>query len=165
MKLTRRDREAMARAIEQLRQQGGEDARQIEDKLARDPWEKVGSFASYSRQDTNLCLKPWQVPPCWLRTSDDLKSALAMPQARFGGQWFHPTLHEMAAAYLFHLIRNHPFIDGNKRAGLVCAIAFLGLNGLELIADPDDLVELVLGVAEGTTDKAQVGVFLKANTR
>jgi len=94
-----------------------------------------------------------------------LKSALAMPQARFGGQWFHPTLHEMAAAYLFHLIRNHPFIDGNKRAGLVCAIAFLGLNGLELIADPDDLVELVLGVAEGTTDKAQVGVFLKANTR
>jgi len=94
-----------------------------------------------------------------------LKSALAMPQARFGGQWLHPTLHEMAAAYLFHLIRNHPFIDGNKRAGLVCAIAFLGLNGLELIADPDDLVELVLGVAEGRTDKAQVAVFLKANTR
>ncbi len=94
-----------------------------------------------------------------------LKSALAMPQARFGGQWFHPTLHEMAAAYLFHLIRNHPFIDGNKRAGLVCAIAFLGINGLELIADPDDLVELVLGVAEGRTDKAQVAVFLKANTR
>ncbi|HEX9602783.1 MAG TPA: type II toxin-antitoxin system death-on-curing family toxin [Myxococcales bacterium] len=94
-----------------------------------------------------------------------LTSALAVPQARFGGQWLHPTLHEMAAAYLFHLIRNHPFIDGNKRAGLVCAIAFLGLNGLELIADPDDLVELVLGVAEGRTDKAQVAVFLKANTR
>ncbi len=84
MKLTRRDREAMARAIEQLRQQGGEDARQIEDKLARDPWEKVGSFASYSRQDTNLCLKPWQVPPCWLRTSDDLKAALAMPNDHSG---------------------------------------------------------------------------------
>jgi len=94
-----------------------------------------------------------------------LTSALAVPQARFGGQWLHPTLHEMAAAYLFHLIRKHPFIDGNKRAGLVCAIAFLGLNGLELIADPDDLVELVLGVAEGRTDKAQVAVFLKANTR
>jgi death on curing protein len=94
-----------------------------------------------------------------------LKSALAMPQARFGGQWLHPTLHEMAAAYLFHIIRNHPFIDGNKRAGLVCAIAFLGLNDLELIADPDDLVQLVLGVAEGRTDKSQVAVFLKANTR
>jgi len=71
----------------------------------------------------------------------------------------------MAAAYLFHIIRNHPFIDGNKRAGLVCAIAFLGLNDLELIADPDDLVQLVLGVAEGRTDKSQVAVFLKANTR
>jgi len=94
-----------------------------------------------------------------------LKSALALPQARFGGQWLHPTLHEMAAAYLFHIIRNHPFIDGNKRAGLVCAIAFLGLNDLELIADPDDLVQLVLGVAEGRTDKSQVAVFLKANTR
>ncbi len=94
-----------------------------------------------------------------------LQSALAMPQARFGGQWLHPTLHEMAAAYLFHVVRNHPFVDGNKRTGLVCAIAFLGLNDLELTAEPDDLVELVLGVAEGRTDKAQVAVFLKANTR
>ncbi len=94
-----------------------------------------------------------------------LQSALAMPQARFGGQWLHSTLHEMAAAYLFHVVRNHPFVDGNKRTGLVCAIAFLGLNDLELTAEPDDLVELVLGVAEGRTDKAQVAVFLKANTR
>jgi len=94
-----------------------------------------------------------------------LQSALAMPQATFGGQWLHPSLPEMAAAYLFHLIRNHPFVDGNKRAGLMCAIAFLGLNDLELAAEPHDLVELVLGVAEGRTDKAQVAVFLKANTR
>jgi death-on-curing protein len=94
-----------------------------------------------------------------------LQSALAMPQARFGGQWLHPSLPEMAAAYLFHLVRNHPFVDGNKRAGLMCAIAFLGLNDLELAAEPDELVELVLGVAEGRIDKAQVAVFLKANTR
>ena len=94
-----------------------------------------------------------------------LQSALAMPQARFGGQWLHPTFHEMAAAYLFHVVRNHPFVDGNKRSGLICAIAFLGLNDLELAADPDALVELVRGVAEGRTDKAQVAVFLKANTR
>jgi death on curing protein len=94
-----------------------------------------------------------------------LKSALGVPQATFGGQWLHPTLHEMAAAYLFHLVRNHPFVDGNKRSGLICAIAFLGLNDRELIADPDDLLELVLGVAEERTDKAQVAVFLKTNTR
>ena len=94
-----------------------------------------------------------------------LQSAIAMPQARFGGEWLHPTLHEMAAAYLFHIVRNHPFVDGNKRTGLICAIAFLGLNEAQLLADPDELVDLVLGVAEGGTDKAQVAIFLKANTR
>jgi death-on-curing protein len=94
-----------------------------------------------------------------------LQSALAMPQARFGGEWLHPSLAEMAAAYLFHIVRNHPFVDGNKRAGLICAIAFLGLNDAEVVATPDELLEVVLGVAEGRTDKAQVAVFLKANTR
>ena len=69
------------------------------------------------------------------------------------------------AWYLFQLGRNHPFIDGNKRAGLICAIAFLGLNDAEVVATPDDLLEVVLGVAEGRTDKAQVAVFLKGNTR
>ena len=94
-----------------------------------------------------------------------LQSAVAMPQARFGGEWLHPSLAEMAAAYLFHVVRNHPFVDGNKRAGLICAIAFLGLNDAEVVATPDDLLEVVLGVAEGPTDKSQVAVFLKANTR
>jgi death-on-curing protein len=94
-----------------------------------------------------------------------LQSALAMPQAVFAGQWLHPSIPEMAAAYLFHVVRNHPFVDGNKRAGLICSIAFLGLNDLELVASPEQLLEIVLGVAEGRTDKAQVAVFLKANTR
>lgn len=65
----------------------------------------------------------------------------------------------MAAAYLFHIARNHPFVDGNKRAGLICAIVFLGLNGLVLNADPDDLTDLVLGVAEGRLGKADAAVF------
>jgi death on curing protein len=94
-----------------------------------------------------------------------LQSAIAMPQARFGGEWLHPSLPEMAAAYLFHLVRNHPFVDGNKRAGLISALAFLGLNDAEVIAKPEELLEVVLGVAEGRADKAQVAVFLKANTR
>ena len=100
-----------------------------------------------------------------LRDLGLLQSALAMPQAKFGGEWLHPTLHEMAAAYLFHLARNHPFLDGNKRGALICAVAFLGLNDLELDADPEDLFEAVAAVAEGRMDKAQVAVFLKANTR
>jgi death on curing protein len=90
-----------------------------------------------------------------------LESALAAPRATFGGGLLHPTLPEMAAAYLFHLVRNHPYVDGNKRAGLACAIAFLGLNDLWLEADPDALVALVVGVAAGRIGKAEVAVFVQ----
>lgn len=92
-----------------------------------------------------------------------LESALAAPRATFGREWLHPTLPEMAAAYLFHVVRNHPFVDGNKRSGLVTAIAFLGLNDLWLDAEEDELVALVTGVAEGRLGKAEAAVFLKAH--
>ncbi|MGE5049209.1 MAG: type II toxin-antitoxin system death-on-curing family toxin [Deltaproteobacteria bacterium] len=91
-----------------------------------------------------------------------LQSALAMPQASFGGEFLHPTLPEMAAAYLFHLVQNHAFIDGNKRIGLAAAIAFLGMNDLWLEADPEALLELVLRVARGEIGKPEVSVFLRA---
>jgi death-on-curing protein len=90
-----------------------------------------------------------------------LESALAAPRATFGGGLLHATLPEMAAAYLFHLVRNHPFVDGNKRAGLAAGIAFLGLNDLWLEAGEDELVGLVVGVAEGEVGKAEVAVFLQ----
>jgi death-on-curing protein len=89
-----------------------------------------------------------------------LESALAAPRATFAGGLLHPTVPEMAAAYLFHLVRNHPFLDGNERAGLAAAIAFLGLNDLWLEADEDELVALVVGVAEGSVGKAEVAVFV-----
>jgi death-on-curing protein len=90
-----------------------------------------------------------------------LESALAAPRATFGGGLLHATLPEMAAAYLFHLVRNHPFVDGNKRAGLAAGIAFLGLNDLWLEAGEDELVGLVVGVAEGEVGKAEVAVFIQ----
>lgn len=90
-----------------------------------------------------------------------LQSALAMPRATFEGQLLHGTIFEMAAAHLFHLARNHPFADGNKRTALMTALAFLGLNGHRLEADPDALYELVIGVATGRVDKAEVSVFLR----
>ena len=96
-----------------------------------------------------------------LRDLGLLESAVAAPRATFGGNLLHPTLPEMAAAYLFHLVQNHPFVDGNKRIGLAAAIAFLGLNDLWLEAEEDELVELVLGVAQGRVGKAEVAVFLK----
>lgn len=89
-----------------------------------------------------------------------LESALAAPRATFGGGLLHATLPEMAAAYLFHAVRNHPFVDGNKRAGLAAAVAFLGLNDLWLEAGEDELVALVVGVAEGRVGKAEVAVFI-----
>jgi len=90
-----------------------------------------------------------------------LLSALAMPRASFGGQYLHPSLHEMAAACLFHLVQNHPFIDGNKRIGLAAAIVFLGLNDVWLESSPDELLEMVLKIARGEIGKPEIAVFLR----
>lgn len=90
-----------------------------------------------------------------------LESAIAMPQASAGGELAHPTCFEQAAAYLFHLVKNHAFVDGNKRVGLATALAFLALNDFWIVATEEELVDLVLGVAEGRASKSQVGAFLQ----
>lgn len=100
-----------------------------------------------------------------LRDLGLLQSALATPAVTLGGDYLHATVHEMAAAYLFHLVKNHPFVDGNKRIGLIVAIVFLGLNSQTLDADPDELVATVLGVADGSIDKPDLTVFLKTHIR
>jgi death-on-curing protein len=92
-----------------------------------------------------------------------LESALATPRAGFGREFLHGSLPEMAAAYLFHLVGNHPFIDGNKRTGLAAALAFLGLNGIWLEADPDQLAEFVLRVAQGEATRAEAAEFIRAH--
>jgi death-on-curing protein len=91
-----------------------------------------------------------------------LESALAMPEVRYAGQWLHPSLHEMAAAYCYHLVESHPFLDGNKRVGLAVALVFLSLNGQRVVASDDALVELILGVVDGTKGKADLAVFFGA---
>jgi death-on-curing protein len=93
-----------------------------------------------------------------------LESALAMPQAQFGGEFLHEDIYMMAAAYLFHITKNHPFVDGNKRAGLATMILFLNLNGLKLQADKNEVGDLVLAVAQSQTDKEQIAAFLRQNT-
>jgi death-on-curing protein len=70
----------------------------------------------------------------------------------------------MAAAYLFHIAQNHPFIDGNKRVGAAAAYVFLALNEIRLTADNDAYAELVLSVARGETPKSAVAEFFRANT-
>ncbi|MEN6627811.1 MAG: type II toxin-antitoxin system death-on-curing family toxin [Candidatus Sumerlaeia bacterium] len=96
-----------------------------------------------------------------IRDLDLLQSALAMPSAEFGGQFLHASLHEMASAYLFHIVRSHPFIDGNKRVGAVASLVFLELNGIELTAPENDFANMVISVAAGKLDKAGVAVRLK----
>jgi death-on-curing protein len=100
-----------------------------------------------------------------IRDIELLKSALGMPPATYAGQFLHPHIHEMAAAYLFHIVRNHPFNDGNKRTGAVAALVFLLLNGFDFDALEDDFAEMVLDVARGELDKADVAVFLKRYIR
>ena len=96
-----------------------------------------------------------------LRDLGLLQSAVAMSETTFDGEFLHGTVFEMAAAYLFHLARNHPFVDGNKRTALMSALVFLGLNGQRLDAESGALYELVDGVAAGSVDKAEVSVFFR----
>jgi death-on-curing protein len=98
-----------------------------------------------------------------IRDRGALASALAMPRAGFAGELLHATLFEQAAAYLFHLARNHAFVDGNKRIALVTALVFLGLNDLEVDAPEDEVVALVLGGSTGVVSKAEVAEFLRAH--
>jgi death-on-curing protein len=94
-----------------------------------------------------------------------LQSAMAMPAAGFGGRNLHTDLFEMAAAYLFHITQNHPFIDGNKRTGAVASLVFLSLNDVEIEADEEEFEKFVLGVAEGKIEKAVVAEFFRKNSQ
>jgi len=73
-----------------------------------------------------------------------LECAIAQPEASFGGQYLHADIFEMAAAYLYHLVMNHPFVDGNKRVGLEAALIFLEINNENLNCSDEELVDLVL---------------------
>ena len=90
-------------------------------------------------------------------------SAVAQPQATFGGQRLHPTLFDMAAAYLFQLVENHPFVDGNKRVGTAVAILFLKLNGFNIKVADDDMTNFVLNVAQGRIDKPTISEFFRCH--
>lgn len=94
-----------------------------------------------------------------------LESALAMPRASFGGTFLHADLWEMAAAYLFHIVQNHPFLDGNKRTGAAAAIVFLSMNDVEVEADEDGLVEITLATATGQADKTWIAEFFRTRIK
>lgn len=100
-----------------------------------------------------------------IRDVDLMNSALGMPEAGFGDQYLHAGLIEMAAAYLYHIFQNHPFIDGNKRTGAMAAFVFLKLNGFTLEADESVFETLVLQTAQGQVGKDAIADFFRENTK
>ena len=96
-----------------------------------------------------------------LRDMGLLESALAQPEASFAGAWLHPDLYTQAAAYAYHLCQNHPFIDGNKRTALACALVFLKLNGIGVLDPRDQLKGAMLRMASGRLDKAAFTQLLR----
>ena len=93
-----------------------------------------------------------------------LESAVAQPQASFGGQWLHPDIWSMAAAYAFHISQNHPFYDGNKRTALASALVFLRMHGIRIRDSKSTLIDVMYRVAKGEMDKVKLAASLKALT-
>jgi len=97
-----------------------------------------------------------------LRDQALLESAVAAPQASFGGRSPYADIIEVAAAYLFYLCRNHPFLDGNKRTALGACLVFLRLNGIEPERDRPDWERLTLAVAASEIDRDETTKQLRA---
>ncbi len=98
-----------------------------------------------------------------LREPALLESAVAAPEATMMGEPLFTDPIEIAAAYLFYLCRNHPFVDGNKRTALATCLVFLSENGLlpDEALDPDAWVEMTLAVAAGQLDREQTTARLR----
>jgi len=96
-----------------------------------------------------------------VRDRGALESAIAQPQAMFGGDYLHEGLFAMAAAYAFHLAGSQAFLDGNKRVGVNAALAFLALNGFR-IADPESaLYDAMIEIAHRRMTKPQLARLLR----
>jgi len=96
-----------------------------------------------------------------LRDRALLESAVSVPSSSFGGEYLHSDLFEMAAAYAYHISQNHPFFDGNKRAGLLVALIFLDLNGISIDTPSSRLYEAMMQVAEGKMSKKEITTLFR----
>lgn len=96
-----------------------------------------------------------------IRDINLLSSAVAMPYATFSGGFLHRDIHEMASAYAFHISRNHPFVDGNKRTALASALVFLELNGVRISDPGEKLYEAMIRIASGKMPKEACAIVLR----
>jgi len=98
-----------------------------------------------------------------IRDESLLRSALDRPKNKFAYD-ANCSLHQLAAAYAFGIVRNHPFIDGNKRTAFVCAALFLEMNGLTINASEADTVITIESLAAGTIDEPHFAQWLRLNS-
>ena len=99
-----------------------------------------------------------------LRDPGLLDSALAQPKITVGGKFVHKTLFDKAAAYGFHVCKNHPFVDGNKRVAFVLMDIFLQKNGWEVTANEEEAYSMMISLASGKLSKAQLSKWLKKHS-
>ena len=99
-----------------------------------------------------------------LRDAGLLDSALAQPKMIFGGKYTHKTLFDKAAAYGFHVRKNHPFTDGNKRVAFVLMDIFLQRNGWEISSTEEEAYEIMIDLASGKLQKSQLSTCLKEHS-
>ena len=99
-----------------------------------------------------------------LRDEKLLDSAINYPQAAFNEKYLHPNIYRMASAYMYALIKNHPFIDGNKRTGTAAAILFLAFNNVTVMTYNDELVDLAITIAESKINEPEIAQFLKSKS-
>ena len=98
-----------------------------------------------------------------LREDNMLESALAKPRQLHA--YGRPNVYEMAAVYAFGIVKNHPFVDGNKRAGFVAAYTFLGINGFDFAAPEEEAVLFTRGLAAGDITIEQYTLWLQKSSR
>ncbi len=99
-----------------------------------------------------------------LRDKRLLASALAQPKITAAGKYLHKSIFDKAAAYGFHVCRNHPFVDGNKRVAFILMVIFLDHNGWALTASEEESYAAMMTLAEGKLTKAALSRWLKAHS-
>lgn len=103
--------------------------------------------------------------PAGLRDRGGLGAAAARPQMTFGGEDLYPDLAAKAAALMHSLVMNHPFADGNKRTGAMAAEFLLRINGHDLVASDEELVEVTLAVARGEVSAEALAIWIRQRSQ
>lgn len=96
-----------------------------------------------------------------VRDPNLLNSALNSPFQTFDGAWLYPDIEEKAARLAYTLIKNHPFIDGNKRIGILAMLTFLEWNGVKIDFTNDELVDIGYKVADGSLNAKELYMCIK----